>query len=523
MNISYIPNFLLKPTLKIVPTGFFYSLRKDIMRNEKSAKKIITLGVTEVLVKKGEKRALYVLKDTAKRVPAYANFLKNNGFSITDIENAKSIKNAPISDKANYIRPNEENPSSLCLDGNASPTRMIETSSGYSGKHTYWLRDLKEVLSEERQIPVLIAIFYNLGENEALSINGFALGSWVTGIEAGNAARRKTATIDIGLNPEEIAKTIIEFYTKYSIKTTKGGFKKILVMSYPPTIKTVLDILDQHNFDSWGNLETLFISGGEGFPESYRDYVEKKTGGKLYSIFGSADTGIQIGIETPDLVDLRKYLDKNPDLCRQIFGKNHPPMMFYYDPTHVYIEAEESETGVKELIFTPLYKRRMPLVRYNLRDEGGVFYNPKEGLIDLISNSRITLSYFLPIVYVFGRSDGSVVVFSASVYPQQIHAAIMRNMSDKFCQHFHISSEYSEHQIPRLVIDICVSAKPSSEQIDSLLSDILNSNPDLGIELSEGLADPPIVNFYSKQDWPWETGTGPGRKEKYVGARRKNE
>jgi phenylacetate-CoA ligase len=490
--------------------------------SEKDVEKIITLGATEIMVEKGEQRALYVLKETAKRVPAYAAFLKSRGFSLTDIEKAQSIKSAPISDKANYIRPNEESPSSLCLDGDARPTRMIETSSGYSGKHTYWLRDLKEVLDEETQVPVLVNIFYNIHGNEALSINGFALGTWVTGIQVGNASRITTATINTGLNSEEIARTIVDFYTKYSAKATKDGFKKVLIMCYPPTIKVVLDILDQLNFDSWNNLETILISGGEGFPESYRDYVEKKTGGKLYSLFGSADTGIQVGIETPDLVSFRKYLDENPDLCNQIFGKNHPPMMFYYDPTHIYIEAEESESKIKELIFTPLYERRMPLVRYNLHDEGGVFYSPKEELINLINNSRMALKYSLPIFYVFGRSDESVVVFSASVYPQQVHAAIMKNMCDEFCQHFHISSEYSENQIPRLVIDVCVSAKPSSEQIESLISDVLNSNPDLGTELSEKLADPPKVNIYFKQDWPWETGMGPGRKEKYVGARRKN-
>ncbi|MBZ9573080.1 hypothetical protein KJA17_02785, partial [Patescibacteria group bacterium] len=318
MDISYIPDFLLKPILKIIPTGFFYSLRKSMMRSEKSTRKIITLGATEVLVKKGEKRALYILKDTAKRVPAYVNFLKEKGFSVSDIEIAKSIKEAPISDKANYIRPNDQNPSNLCLDGRANYAKMIETSSGYSGKHTYWLRDLKEVLREERQIPVLLSIFYGINENEAFSINGFALSSWVTGIQVGNAARRKTATINIGLNPEEIAQTIVEFYTKYSIKTTKGGFKKALILSYPPTIKTILDTLDELKFDSWENLETIFISGGDGFPESYRAYVEKKTGGKLFSVFGSADTGIQVGIEAPDLVNLRKFLDENPDLCKKI-------------------------------------------------------------------------------------------------------------------------------------------------------------------------------------------------------------
>ncbi|MEX2720500.1 MAG: phenylacetate--CoA ligase family protein [Candidatus Wukongarchaeota archaeon] len=521
MNISIIPNFLLKSILKITPMGLFYSLRKNIMRSEKNAKKILSLGMVDFLVKRGEKRALYVFKDTAKRVPAYQNFLREKDFSVSDIETVKSIKETPISDKASYIRPNEENPASLCLDGDMSPAKMIETSSGYSGKHTYWLRDLKEVLREERQIPVLLSIFYEIGENEAFAINGFALSSWVTGIQVGNAARRKTATINIGLNPPEIAQTIVDFYKKYSIKTTTGGFKKALIMSYPPTIKKVLDILDGLNFDSWGNLETIFVSGGDGFPEAYREYVKKKTGGTLFSVYGSADTGIQVGIEAPDLFNLRRYLDKNPDLCRQIFGKDHPPMLFYYDPTHVYIEAEESETGIKELILTPLYKRRLPLVRYNLHDEGGVFYNPKEELIKLINNPEITLKYSLPIVYVYGRSDGSIAVFSAYIYPQQIHATIMRNISKEFCQHFHISSEYSENQKPRLAVDICVLTMPSSEQIDSLKSDILNSNKDLGIILSEGLADPSKIAFYYKEDWPWETARGPGRKERYLGAKRK--
>ncbi|MFX1520522.1 MAG: phenylacetate--CoA ligase family protein [Promethearchaeota archaeon] len=523
MSISSIPNFLLKPILKITPMGLFYRLRKNITRNEKSTKKIITLGITDFLVKRGEKRALYILKETAKRIPAYENFLKEQGVSINDIKNAKSIKDAPISDKASYIRPNEDNPANLCVDGNMSPAKMIETSSGYSGKHTYWLRDLKEVLREERQIPVLLSIFYDVVENEAFAINGFALSSWVTGIQAGNASRRKTATINIGLNPPEIAQTIADFYKRYSIKSTPGGFKKALIMSYPPTIKTVLDILDEMKFNEWGNLEeTIFVSGGDGFPESYREYIKKKTaGGTLFSVYGSADTGIQVGIESPDLIKLRGYLDKNPGRCREFFGKDHPPMLFYYDPTHVYIETVESETGINELILTPLYKRRLPLIRYNIHDEGGVFYNPKRELTDLLDLSQIELNYSLPIFYVYGRSDGSIAVFSAYIYPQQIQAAIIRNMADEFCQHFHISSEYSENQKPQLVVDICVSTKPSAEQIDNLRSDILNSNQDLGVILSEGLADPAKINFYSKEGWPWETARGPGQKERYLGASRK--
>jgi len=524
LNISIIPNFLLRPLLKITPLGLFYRMRKGITRSEKNTKKIITLGMTDYFVKRGEKRALYILKEAVKRVPAYENFIKEQGFSVSDIKNAKTIKDAPISDKASYIRPNEDNPANLCVDGDMSPAKMIETSSGYSGKHTYWLRDLKEVLSEERQIPVLLAIFYEVAENEAFTINGFALSSWVTGVQAGNAARRKTATINIGLNPPEIAQTIVDFYRKYSIKTTPGGFKKALIMSYPPTIKTILDILDEMNFDEWENLEeTIFVSGGDGFPESYREYIKEKTGGLLFSAYGSADTGIQVGIEAPDLINLRSYLDKNPEVCRQIFGKDHPPMLFYYDPTHVYIETEESETGINELILTPLYKRRLPLVRYNLHDEGGVFYDPQKELIDLIDNPEITLKYSLPLLYVYGRSDGSIAVFSAYIYPQQIHAAIIRNMGKEFCQHFHISSEYSENQKPQLVVDICVSVKPSSEQIDNLTSDILDSNQDLSVILSEGLADPPRITFYSKEDWPWETARGPGQKERYLGAQRKKE
>jgi phenylacetate-coenzyme A ligase PaaK-like adenylate-forming protein len=74
-------------------------MRKNITQSEKNTRKIITLDMTEYLVKKGEQRALYILNETAKKVPAYENFLKEKGFSQNDIENAKSITDAPISDK----------------------------------------------------------------------------------------------------------------------------------------------------------------------------------------------------------------------------------------------------------------------------------------------------------------------------------------------------------------------------------------------------------------------------------------
>jgi len=517
--ISYIPNFILRSIFKIIPLKLFYLLRDNVTHDEKNTKKLIRLGIPEVLVRIGEKRVLDIFKKIALRIPAYTEFLKDNNITENEIKRTRKIEEIPIMDKETYILPYQKNdPIKLCLDGNINKAKMIETSSGYSGEPTYWFRDQSEVLSEEKQLPILMSIFYGIKDNSAITINGFALGSWVTGIQAGNAARNKTATLFLGLNQKALAEHIRTFYTKYSSRNSSGGFHQMIIMCYPPFLKPIIDSLEkEHSFDSWENLETIIIFGGESFPESYRQYIENKTGGKVFSAYGSADTGIQIGIETSELVELRKKLVENPSMCERLFNKKEAPMIFYYDPTHVYIEEiEKEDKKQKELVFTPLYHRRLPIIRYNLKDEGGVFYNPKEDLKEILEKFGISLNYSLPIVYVFGRSDGTITICAANVSPEQVLNVIMETIPTYFNQHFHISSETNKDQKVRLRVDICVTKEPSQELTKRLIEKLSNITSEIKYSIKKNIICEPIVHYYKKKNWPWITGVGPGAKERYL-------
>src|SRR3989344_3851021 len=90
----------------------------------------------------GEKKALTLFHHAAKRVPAYADFLKKNHIKSEQVRSIADFQNVPITTKKNYI--SEYPLEARSWDGALSRHKIIAVSSGTSGEPKFWPRGLHE-------------------------------------------------------------------------------------------------------------------------------------------------------------------------------------------------------------------------------------------------------------------------------------------------------------------------------------------------------------------------------------------
>jgi phenylacetate-CoA ligase len=224
-----------------------------------------------------------------------------------------------------------------------------------------------------------------------------------------------------------------------------GSTYRYLIFGYPPFIKSFVDStsldLTQYRMD--------LIVGGEGISESLRTYLLQyfKT---VVSSYGASDLEINIGVETPLTIQLRRLCLENRELCRDLFGRETPPMIFQYNALDYIIETEKSG----ELLFTiGRQTSAAPKIRYNLKDFGGAM--AYRDLREKLRKHDINIaelpgpqSHF-PILFVFGRADLTVPFYGAKVYPTDVediinaHPVLVRQLNS-----FQLSS-YEDEKINR--------------------------------------------------------------------------
>ena len=226
----------------------------------------------------------------------------------------------------------------------------------------------------------------------------------------------------------------------------------------------------------WRDYKIDILSGGEGFIEEWRDFLRRKLGDEaiIRSAFGSTDKGLGEGIETELTVVLRNLLRicqlflKDPhravEVAEDVFphGQVLPrsdasarefvvhllkvdpsrdarlPMVFQYDPTTYFNEEvvtkREHGRELHELVTTVLKDGlASPRIRYNIQDESGTisFRQALEqiektfGLETLRQAARLERPFMrLPFFYVYNRSDGTVSIDGANIYPEEVGTMI---------------------------------------------------------------------------------------------------
>lgn len=449
---------------------------------------------TKLLEQVGKKNALKAFRNALK-IKAYKDFLKSRNINYENIKTFEDFTNLPVLDKSNYIK---KYPLQDLLKYSFSKHYTIERSSGYTGKPHYWPRISGQDDNVEKKLSLVFDSLFKVKSRNTLVINTFALGTWLAGTKFArfmlNFANRKDikmTVINVGINLEEALEMLKRFYKYYD---------QTIIVGYNPFIKELLEKAKNKGFPFNKHKINLLI-GGEGFSEEWRDYIAEimtinidDFDAKVISGYGAADMGSDLGFEQPVTIFFRRLLVKDKKLRHKIFGKkiNHVPVLFQYSPTSMWTEVIDGE-----LIFTA--DNAIPLIRYNLHDNGGII--PYQVMIDVILEKysideiKERLNPMpLPLIYLYGRSDGTIQVWGANVYIEQVREAIYCSeirefITGRFYIYVKEDSKYNTRFVLVLETDLVRKAKKHLDFItDRIVKEICylnteykssyNANPD---------------------------------------------
>jgi len=380
-----------------------------------------------------EEHILNLFRGTAESVPAYKKFLEENNIDAASIKSLKDFQTLPFVTKDNYIK--KYPIADVCREGELANLDFVSVSSGSTGTPTFWMRDAVDEINISARFEQVIEECFIPHAKNNLCVICFPLGTWVGGMFTTNCVRflsmkgHKLTLLTPGNNKEEILRVIGEF---------AHNFERVILFGYPPFLKDVVDTGIARGID-WKKFDNKLVMAGEVISEEWRSLISERLGIKdealsFSSLYGTADAGV-LANETPLTIKMRKFFAKHPELSKKVFGQSRLPTLCQYDPFSRYFEEHEGT-----LLFTG--DSGMPLVRYHIADNGGVYeFNE---MIDILKSegydvvSELKSEYpdlkvrNLPFVYVFGRSMFTLSYFGANIYPENISIGLETETINKF-------------------------------------------------------------------------------------------
>jgi len=370
------------------------------------------------LTESPEQAALILFHSVAAEVPAYRDFLRQEGVDPSRIQTVADFQKLPLLTKQNYMIPSPL--PQRCRGGKLHDCEMIAVSSGSTGKPLFWPRSLKHELDIAFRFEQIFRDAFQANTRPTLAVICFALGTWVGGMYTAACCRylaQKDYPITLvtpGNNKNEIFRVI---------EALGPHFEQIVLAGYPPFIKEVIDHGLAQRVD-WSRYQIKMIFAGEVFSEEWRTLVCERVGSSdlvhdTASLYGTADAGV-LGNETPLSITLRRFFAAHPEAARERFGESRLPTLVQYDPLSRFFEVTPEGT----LIVTG--DHGVPLIRYHIADKGGViryetmlrFVKDRGG--DLLSGLDSRGVSPLPFVYLFGRADFTVSYYGANIYPENV-------------------------------------------------------------------------------------------------------
>ncbi len=363
-----------------------------------------------------EAHLLALFRAAAEEVPAYRDFLAKRAVEPATVRTLEQFCALPPTTKQNYHQayPLAE----LCRHGRLEDCDMLAVSSGSTGEPTLWPRSVADELGTARRFEQVLTGTFGADRRKTLGVVCFALGSWVGGMYTTAACRHLAAKgypltlVTPGSNLQEILRVV---------GAAGPLFEQIVLFGYPPFLKDVLDAGARVGVN-WSRFGTKLVMAGEVFSESFRDWVARRVGASdpttvTASLYGTADGGV-LANETPATIRIRRALGERPELALELFGEPRLPTLCEFDPLHRYFEAVEGR-----LVFSG--EGRVPLVRYDILDHGGVI--PRAVMRRFLAENGLDAQRLfgheassLPFVYVFGRSSFAVSYYGANVYPENV-------------------------------------------------------------------------------------------------------
>ncbi len=478
-----------------------------------------------VWVRAGEQRALALFHEMAARVPAYGDFLRKHKINPAKIKTIGDFREIPPIDKENYLR--QYSLEKLCWDGKFKEKRwVISTTSGSTGEPFYFPRQDSQDLQYAATAELYLLANFDIHKQSTLYIDAFPMGAWIGGLFTYEAIKTvaergnyRLSIITPGIDKKEIVNTVRKFGHK---------FDQIIIGCYGPFLKDAIDDGIAEGMD-WREYNVKFIFSAEAFSETFRDYIIQKTGLEnpykdTLNHYGTVDQGT-LAYETPLAILIRRTAVKTPALYRRIFPVEHKlPTLAQYDPELFFFE--EVAGGLLCSAYSGL-----PLVRYDLKDHGGVISYAE--MMEMISREGITIEkeikkgaiahtvWQLPFVYVYERSDFSVSLYAFQIYPETVRKAFQHPRFEKdVTGKFSMFVKYDKKQNQYLEINAELKAKrrPSKkleyELSRSIVRQLLKESSEYRKTYSEipDRMEPRLVF------WPYEDPAHfkPGRKQKWA-------
>lgn len=373
----------------------------------------------ERLAADARQHALDVCKAAVARVPAYRQFLKDQGADPEKIAAVEDFAALPLLDKANYM---QKYPlPQRCRDGRMTACDRLAVSSGSTGTATFWPRAMTDELDIALRFEHVFRHSFRAHERCTLAVVCFPLGNWVGGIFTMSccwhlAQKGYPLTVATpGNKPDEILRVVREL---------GPHFEQTVLLGYPPFVKDVIDTGSAQGID-WPAYQIKFVFAGEVFSEEWRSLMLQKIGSRApchdsVSLYGTADGGV-LGNETPLSIAIRRFLSEHPDVARDLFGESRLPTLVQYDPISRFFELIDGRT----LAITG--DNGIPLLRYHIADRGGLISHA--GLIAFLQAHGLSAlkdygfdgdACPLPFVWVFGRADFTVSFYGANIYPENV-------------------------------------------------------------------------------------------------------
>lgn len=412
--------------------------------------------------KKGEQTTLKLANYVLKNVPAYKIFLKDKKVGSGTIKNITDFKNLPLTTKKNYLK--KYSYTDLFPRKEFFTATTFSATSGSSGEPFYFPRSEENDQEYEYMSRIILRDQFHIDKKKTLGIMGFALGVWIGGIFTYKNFNKISNDYDFtliptGTNRDQFLKAVKKFGHLYD---------QVILMGYPPFIKDVIDE-GVHQKINWGKYNLKILTAAEGFSENFRKYIGDKAKLRNYhtdiiNMYGTVEAGT-MAHETALANTIRHLAVKNKDLFQELFpgATNVPTLAQYYPHIHNFEEKDG------ELLVTG-YGSSIPLLRYRLYDLGGVI--TFENMLKKLRKHKVYISkemkelginkkvLKLPFVYLYARSDFTVIFRGANIYPEEIRTALdskklTKDITGRFTLE-KIEKKSAEH-----ALQVTVELKPS--------------------------------------------------------------
>lgn len=429
------------------------------LRNIKQLENALAKESARQWEKRGETQALKLFHAMAQRVPAYKEVLKKHRINPESIETIKDFKQLPFVDKDNYLRtfPLKD----LCWDGEFSERPWtVCTTSGSTGEPFYFPHSEAQDAQYALFAELYLRANFHIDKKRTLYINGFPMGAWIGGVFTYKAVtmvaergQYPLSIINPGINKREIIK---------AIQKLGDQFDQVIIGSYGPFLKDTLDDGIAEGID-WKKYNLGFIFSAEGFSEGFRDYVLQVAGKKddiaaTLNHYGTVDLGT-MSYETPMAILARRHAVADTNLYKDLFDDSiRLPTFTQFFPNLFFFEEVD-----RTLICSA--PAGLPLLRYNLKDTGGVYTHDQ--VMKLFADHNIDLNkdladrnlshtnWNLPFVYVYERNDFSVSFYAFQIYPATIRRALEHHtLYSTITGKFSMQVGYDHNQNQRLEINL---------------------------------------------------------------------